>query len=580
MPLRNYILSFIIFSFWIGLTGQTDPDFKWDLASPVDHPIRLSGTFGELRSNHFHAGIDIKKSGNQHRDAIRSVDDGFISRISVRPGGYGNAIYINHRNGYTTVYAHLHRFNPEIAKYVKEHQYKQEQFAVELYPKDSVLLVNKGEKIGEMGNTGSSFGAHLHFEIRKTGQQIPLNPLHFGLNLYDNIGPDPKAIHIHYMDSDHQIFKRERIALKRRNDGIYYPVEGEILKVGAWRIGLAVEVRDKMNASPNNNGIYKMSTMVDTQLIHSFKFDQIPFSTSKYINAHIDYEFKTNQKKSLHRSYLLPGNYLNIYKNGLDRGIIKIFEKKARDINILVGDAKGNLSKINFRVLRDTMMTVSEKSHHTYFLPYDEASRLEIGGLHIDLPEGALYEDLRMHFLTSLDSSKGYFSPIYHIHKQSTPLHKKMEIRIDGREVPEHKKDKTFIAYCDEGEIINCGGKWKGSQLVSSVSKFGNYAIFMDEMAPTIEALNFAKTVKNQKQFTFIIDDNLKSRDEAKGISFEGQIDGNWVLMEFDAKSKRLRHYFEPTLAKGEHTFSLKVNDSMGNTSFFTDTFLYYPSSK
>ena len=168
-------LIIIPFLFFISVSMAQNSYPQDYFQSPLEIPLILSGTFAELRSNHFHSGLDIKTQ-QQSGLKVMAAASGFVSRIKVSHFGYGKALYITHPNGYTTVYAHLQNFNPEIDAYIKHRQYKNESYEIELFPKAGELLVNNGDIVAYSGNTGGSGGPHLHFEIRNK-QEHPMNPM-------------------------------------------------------------------------------------------------------------------------------------------------------------------------------------------------------------------------------------------------------------------------------------------------------------------------------------------------------------------------------------------------------------------
>ena len=191
--------------------------------SPVDHHIKLSGTFGELRPNHLHAGIDIKAKNGKIGQPLYATADGYVSRIKVQSGGYGNVLYINHPNGYTSVYAHLHEFPKAIAKYVKEFQYRRQSFEVEIFPEAERFRFKQGEVVGKLGLSGRSFGPHLHFEIRDTKTEKPINPLLFGIQVADNIAPKLHKLKAYFLNDKFENYWQQ----KHRPDQKWQALSGQ-----------------------------------------------------------------------------------------------------------------------------------------------------------------------------------------------------------------------------------------------------------------------------------------------------------------------------------------------------------------
>ena len=279
--------------------------------SPINTPIKLSGTFGELRSNHLHAGIDIKAHNGKSGQPILAVAEGYISRIKVQSGGYGNVLYINHPNGYTSVYAHLSNFPKEVAAYVAAEQKRKKTFEIECYPSKEKFKIAKGEKLGKMGTSGRSFVPHLHFEIRDTRTSKPINPLLFGLKAKDNLRPKLHELKVYALNDKLETLSTKTIKVKKGGKG--YRISGDTLLVGAWRIGVGLKAYDNMSLAPNWNGVYSVSMSADDQPTYGFTMETFAFNESRYINAHLDYEEQVSDKSYVNRFYALPGNRLSIY---------------------------------------------------------------------------------------------------------------------------------------------------------------------------------------------------------------------------------------------------------------------------
>ncbi|MCR5013229.1 MAG: M23 family metallopeptidase, partial [Bacteroidales bacterium] len=211
---RLAFILILLTSVIIGRAQQTFPQYR----SPLDIPIYLSATFAELRSNSFHAGIDIKTQGVEGKK-VYAVADGYVSRIGVSPFGYGNVVYITHNDGYTSVYAHLQRFNKAIGNYVKDYQYRNKKFTSTIYPSKETFPIKAGDIIGFSGNTGGSFGPHLHFEIRHTASEKPVNPLYFGFDIKDDVRPNIKGVSVYPVD--------EESTVERKDKPVYFSVEGK-----------------------------------------------------------------------------------------------------------------------------------------------------------------------------------------------------------------------------------------------------------------------------------------------------------------------------------------------------------------
>ena len=562
-------------------------------ASPVGHDIELTGTFGELRPNHFHAGIDIRPRHSGVSEPIFAAGDGWISRIHVQPSGYGNIIYIDHPNGFTTAYAHLERFTPEIDEYVKANQYAQEKFEVNLMIAPYQFQIKRGQQIAIMGNTGASQGTHLHFEIRKTGTEEALNPLLFGFAVADDKSPKFYELKIYSLNLENEtinsreIYLRERAKKKRVKKGKKwktitiapdpdspYVIQDDTIEISSNRVGFGIKTFDTHNWSGNTNGVYGVSIYQDDAPIYSFDTEQINLSETRFINAHIDYIEKISGGGYFNRCYRLPGNYLSIYKNNINDGVLDLYKSQYSKVTIVAKDAANNLDTLEFWVHRNNQ-DLAAPSAKNYFkhLQYNQDNTFDFGNLNAKIFAGCLYESTYINVEESASSNPLAFSPIYRIHKASTPLHKGFELSIRPQKtIPDSLYDKVCVAFRDgDGDLVNCGKRMDNGTLVANVSSFGQYLIYADTVKPTIKTVHFQQNMQNEKRMAFKVSDNM---GVDKYLNWRAEVDGNWILMKFDIKSKYLVHYFDERIAQGEHELKLTVKDNQGNEQEFRSKFI------
>ncbi len=541
--------------------------------SPLDFNLLLSGTFGELRNNHFHAGIDIKTEGVEGQK-VRSIADGYISRIKVSTWGYGKVIYITHpETGHTSVYAHLQRFNERINSFVKKEHYQKEQFEIEYFPKKNDLPVSQGEIIALSGNSGGSSGAHLHFEIRESKNAHPINPLKFKFSINDNIPPTLKKLKIYAFDTTliNGYNKSRTYNLKKKNNTYY--LEEEITINGNFALGIFTY--DQSDGSYNKNGVYKISLYVDDSLHYEFKADELDFKTNRYINAHIDYCEKIENRKKYHRCYKLPHNKLKNYSNLVNNGIINFNDSLPHKINLEVSDIFGNISNISFKVKSTNQPFLRKcpapKDPLNTFFKFNTANIFKKKNISLHMQAFSLYESIMFHYNTS-DSISGIFGEIHHIHYNNTPVHKKYVLALKAN-IANSLKNKTYIATTDmKGGFSYVGGEWVNGFLKTKTRKFGNFCIVADTIMPKITELNIfeGKVLKNQNTI------KLRIEDKNSGIkSYRGEIDGKWILMDYDHKKGLLYFDIDQNINKGEHTFKLKVIDNVNNTKEYKAKFTY-----
>lgn len=536
--------------------------------SPVRHTIKLAGTFGELRPNHFHAGIDIKSSNGGVGDDLVAAADGYIARIKVRAGGYGNALYIKHPNGYTTVYAHMHEFTDEVNEYVKKNQYSRKSFGVNLYPSAGQFSFKKGERIGVLGNSGSSQGPHVHFEIRDSSNDKPLNPLLFGFDILDNVPPKMHQIKIYHLNEKRETTDSKVMNVTKKNGN--YVVSGDTLSIGAWRAGFALKVYDHHNNVKNWNGIYSLEMLVDDQPFYDFKMEGLSFSETRYINAHMDFLERVKNKAYFNRCYDLPGNRLSIYGNQIEKGILKLYKNKAQKVTMIAKDANGNSSKLEFWVKRKEVTSSKKGPSFNYTFPHKQENSLKRESLNLYFPKGAFYENLYLKYsIQGTDAAAGYYAPIHQVHQDEVPVHKYFNIGIKpSHSIPTALKSKAYIAYITrKGKIENCGGTWKNGRLTAKVRQLGDYSIKVDDTPPTITPIAFSANMKGYNKMTFRIKDDLATGGKARGVSVKTTVDGQWILMEHDGKRDEYTHIFDGKIAPGQHTIKIVATDNRGNTT-------------
>ena len=540
---------------------------------PFDFKMLLSGTFGELRSNHFHAGIDIKTEGVEGQK-VKAIADGYVSRIKVSTWGYGKVIYITHpQTGHTSVYAHLKKFNSKIDQLVKKEHYKKEQFEINFYPNKNDLLIKQGEVIALSGNSGSSNGAHLHFEIRDTKTEKPINPLQFGFKIHDDISPVLRKLKIYSFDTTLiNGYNKSKIYTISKKNTIHTINETPTIN-GSFALGIFTY--DRANNAYNKNGVYSIKLTVDSNIYYEFKADELDFSTTRYINAHMDYcEHKENKTK-YHRCYKLPNNKLKNYTHLINNGIINFNDTLTHNIKIEVSDYYKNISTIHFKVKstndpfllrcplpRDTNTTSFKMKQPNVFNTKD---------FKLYMPSNSLYEPLNFSYNTS-DSVEGVFGLVHHVHNNTVPVHKKYTLSIKAT-VPDTLIKKTYIATTDmKGNFWHIGGKWGNGFLKTKTREFGDFCIIADTIQPKIRGLNIFPGKIFNTQTTI----KLTIKDEDSGIkSYRGEIDGKWILMDYDHKKNLLRFDIEDNLTKGKHTFTLEVIDDAGNIKKYEAQFTY-----
>jgi hypothetical protein len=528
---------------------------------PVTYDPFLSGTFGELRSNHFHAGLDIRTGGMEGK-AILASASGYISRINVSTSGYGKAIYITHPNGYTTVYAHLQKFNNQIEWYVKKHQYQKESFTIELYPDKGLLDVNQGEVIAYSGNTGGSGGPHLHFEIRKSNTQEPVNPLLFGLPVTDNLAPEIQSFILYSIDKD---FRKKTGWYPR----VVYPFKksertsNQTIKIhvppGKYSAGALLS--DYFRSKSENLGVNYSWLWVNNQLIYECAIEKLRFDNQRKMNTHMDFCIHKEDNKKPQKLFIDDGNTLNLY-NAQNKGIftvtdstlvkLKIMDLSGRADSIFVQlIASGDIKKTN--ELKQDKSDCSECSPVQNCVVKNEFVTLNIA-------KDKLYH----HFDVCI--SKGIRKPNtvssqWNIGDYRVPLHGYVTLSIKAEEVlPAKLHSKILMVEWFKDKAYPVGGTYNNGYVTASVRDFGTYYLAVDSIPPEIKVLQFDPNIG----FRFQLKDKLSDVNY-----YRATIDGKWMLMEYEPKTGILFGKPENKLERGKHLFKLIVKDERGNETIF-----------
>lgn len=558
----------LLFSVKLSYGQQIFSNNKYPLTyfrQPLDiTPPALAGSFGELRANHFHSGIDFR-TNQREGYPVYAVADGYISRLRVQNSGFGQALYINHPNGFTTVYGHLQRFAPKVASIVKNLQYEKKSFELDEFPNEDLIPVRKGEVIAWSGNRGSSGGPHLHFEIRDTKTEETINPLFFGIEIADNIPPVIYNIYAYKLNGKvfDEFTPKQAIAITGAN-GTYKAAPISL----TGEVGFGIVTTDRHNGLSGTNGVYSIQLELDGKMVYTSALERFAFEDSKGINAHIDYPTYLNTKRSIQKSFVEPGNPIKIYSNLVNNGRINFNDGEIHQLRYLVTDAKGNTSTLSFSVHAGTTPLVVPVAASGTIYPYNKLNEYNTDEVKITFPLGTLYSDLNFSYKKLPKPVGNAWSPIHQIHNRYTPLHKGFDLWVKADLLPEHLRNKALIANSNGSSQ---GGAYDNGYVKASPKTFGSYYIVVDTLPPRIVPVNISegKSMAGLSKIFFKISDNLS------GIkSFNGYIDGKWVLMEFDTKTATLWHSFDERTSAGKHTLELVVVDAKENTARYVASFI------
>lgn len=556
---------FLVLGVWLSIFSLFSQE---NYRSPLDIPTVLSANFGELRPNHFHSGIDFKTQGVINKP-VYSIADGYISRISVSPSGYGLALYITHSStGHESVYAHLEKFIPKLSDYVKSKQYEFESYRIDLKLDSSQFPVSKGELIAYSGNTGSSGGPHVHFEIRDINTQSAIDVIPFYKDeIKDSKAPQVRGIAVYPLDGFGVVNGSSdvyRQSVRKSKSGDYMSLP----KIKAWgKIAFGIYSNDYMDNTNNIYGVRSLKLYCDDSLLFSSIIDTISFETSKMINSMTDYHHWCKTKEFYVKSFIDPGNKLNYFTvdNG---GWITIEEERAYRLRYELEDAHGNVTFYSFEV-QGKMQDIPEQKKCSLHMPWNKNNYYINTDINLIVPAFALYEDLCFAF--SKKGSVDYFSDSFIINDKYVPLNSKATLKIKIKADSLIDKSKYGVIAIDGKRPVWLGGKYQDGFQVVKIDRLGNtYAIGSDLNAPKITPLLPEKWLASKKI-------RIKATDDLSGIaSYRGAMNGKFVLFEHDVKSPIYTCNFDPShLEKGKNVLEFTVIDGAGNKSTYKYEFNY-----
>jgi len=553
--MKKLIILFLFIS--ININSQTNFPKNY-FSNPLDIELILNGNFGESRPSHFHSGIDFKTQFKEGLNVFSSAK-GYVSRISIKHGGFGKALYINHPNGYTTVYAHLKNFNKKIEDYIKKIQYNKKSYQIEHYFKKDVIKILKNENIGKSGNTGSSFGPHLHYEIRLTKNQKAINPQLFEIDIKDTRRPIINSVFLYKLDSLNKISEPIKLKIKRVNDSIYQ--SEEVTANGT--IGFGISGFDRQDLANNKNGIYKYSTIYDNKENIEFNFNSFFFEESIKIKTLIDYKYYIENKTRIVKLFKDHGNNLSIYSNNKS-GYINI-EKDISLYQITLADLKGNKSTIKIPITKgdlkkSTLKKVNSKDLNTTInnkLNYN----FEFENAEIKIAKNTFLKNVKLNIDTSIDSIK--------IINPEIAVFKNIKIYFLNKE----KRKGNYLALKDNnGNESFASAKLNNKNYFYHKTKsLGTYFIKNDSLNPLIELKNF----KNNDWISNKSSIKIKILDKETGIkNYKVKINGKWMLFEYEYKKNELFYNFDSYfINKKKNLIEVSVEDMAGNKSQKNFTF-------
>ena len=583
--LKHFFFSLFITLNIVGISQEKKAfNYGMDLGLPIKIDMILAGNFCEMRSNHFHTGIDIK-TNKKEGYRLYAIADGYISRIKISPWGYGKAIYIQHNNGLTSVYAHCSDFPPLLDSLIYTIQKSQESAMIDEEILALKIPVKRGDIVAFSGNSGSSSAPHLHFEIRETKTEHAINPLLFDCyrsKIKDSTPPEIRGIKLYALTSDGYMIPGQSIYLSTQTKGKQAtinngkPINIDTIFTDNSQLGIGVYAIDKLDAAYNNCGIYSSKVFTSNNLIHHQEINYMDFDVNRYLNTHKDYFAFKHLRQHIHKQFTTTINPLPIYP--LNNGMIS-WDDLESNIKLLIKDVHGNSSEISFKLDKseNAVAKANPFLEHQYYYP-DRINSINLDGFEVLIETKQFYEPLEKKVSVEKNKNQSFLSDIFHVFEYDIPVQSGINMRI---KIPiEHQKlpvTKMGIALLDNKERIYFqGGFHENGWITHKIRHFGKMTLMIDTIAPIIEPLDY----KNNQNITKYSTLEFKISDNLAGISnYKAYINDEWVLAYYDRVKKRyiipLDKRSKKHLKKGSNTLVIKARDKVKNTSEQTVTLIY-----
>jgi murein DD-endopeptidase MepM/ murein hydrolase activator NlpD len=527
---------------------------------PLDIAPRLNANFGEMRPNHFHMGLDLFTLRKENLP-IYAAADGYISRVKIEAGGFGNAIYIAHPNGTSTLYAHMNDFFPGLQQYVKQQQYNTESWAQDLEIPANLFPVKKGDVIGKSGNTGGSQGPHVHFEIRETVSDKCLNPLLWGFNIPDNV---PPAIYkIAFYDRSRSVYEQTPVVVTalRTAAGAY---KATVPRLNFSKVLIALHATDQMTGVPNNNGIFKATVFEGGKALAGFRLDGISYDETRYLNAHIDY--KTKQSGGSYIQFLtpLPGDKLEIYPYSKPGSYIELKDSLVHNYRLEVQDPNGNTTNLQFSLQRSAYsFPVPPQAN---LMRPDELNVYETEELELFMPEHLLYDSIYFKHTTAPGGQPKAYSVIHNVHSATVPVHANFTIRLKpDKAIPYNLRDRMLVKKTTLGKNTVKKASWGMGKYSAEFRDFGSFQLIADDVPPKLSGFPGSNLAAISKISIYVTDDNVAVKN------FRAELDGKWL--RFVQRGNTFTYIFDEKCPRGEHQLTISVEDEAGNKTIQTYSF-------
>ena len=565
------LLSVIVIALFASVASGQVPNypqnyFRW----PLNLRPEIVANMGELRSNHWHMGLDMR-TNQQVNHQVFAAAEGYIAYIGIRPLSFGRFIIINHPNGLSTLYAHLNDFAPEIERFITDYQYQQRSWATELTLDPGRFPVTKGAFIAYSGTTGGSQGPHVHFEIRETSTGKCLNPLMFGFPLADDVRPVFQKLAIY--DRTQSIYASPPRTITTKNTDSGYIVPGTpVVRTRLSKLSFGIQAFDRMTGSTNQDGIYSASLYVDGKHITGFVIDSISYDETGYMNAHIDYPTRIGGGAYIQHLSKMPGDRTRIYRGEGD-GVIELADTLPRAVRIEIRDAAQNISVLNFILQREQEVAVAKRTFPEGIIIPGHPVHLHLKDFELDATSIAVYDTVNLQYDRLEAMPAGAISYAHVVNSTLIPVHDTVQVRL---------LVNRPLTTAEQGKIIiqRISGKGKSTRAarhdrgwaVAPFGDFGKYQAFIDQTPPTINGLGKGDTVNLSpvNRIVFTPTDNF-------GIAgFSAELNGQWLRFTND-KGRSWIYEFDERCPYGVHELKVTVTDLAGNAITKSWWFKRYP---
>ncbi len=524
--------------------------------NPLNIKMELVANFGELRNNHWHMGLDIRTQQRENLP-VHAAAEGYVARIKIEPGGFGRAVYINHPNGFTTLYAHLNAFMPALESWVKNQQYLKQSWAVELTVPPHLFPLQKGQFFAYSGNTGGSAGPHVHFEIRDTKTDNCLNPLLFQFPIADAVPPSLTRLALYDRNRSTYAQTPQLLALTKTGSA-YRLLQSNSIKVGTDKISFAIGAVDRFTASANPNGIYSARIFLDDELQSAFILDDINYDKTRYFNAQTDYRYKYSGGPWVQHLSRMPGDESGVYTPTVSNGVLDLSDGAPHSVKIEVCDAAQNLSVLRFSVQYDAALHKPQSAAGITKLVPNYVNVFEEDGFEAFTTERSVYDTVYVQY-------KKTPSPLSVLHSfvpPSIPAHEGITVRIKAA-VPENLRNKVIIQSIAGTRKTVEKGVWNGDWVSAKFRQFGTFEVLVDDKPPVINTP--PQDVSKSSRIVFTPTDNFGIK------SFRAELDGAWL--RFTNNGGRTWIYsFDEKFSRGAHELTITVEDIAGNKTTKTWT--------